>query len=339
MKKRILHVLASNKYSGAENVACTIINNDKKYDMFYCSPEGPIKKELDKRNVKYIPLKKFNTFEINKICKQYSIDIIHAHDMKASFIAAFASKKIKKISSLHVHYDFNAKWTIYSLAFRSIIKKFHKIICDAQEVYDKAIFVNKKTKDKFVVIPNVSDKERVIKDSLAFKTKKYDMIFVARVTEVKRPDWVIDITKKVVETHPNFKVALIGSGNLDDQIKNMVQEYKLEKKIDLLGFQSNPYPYIKNSKFAILPSIHEGLPMSVIESMALKVPVLNTGVDGLGVLFENNREYICETKEEFVKKINDILDNKLDLSSKCLDIVKESIDIESYIRKINNLYK
>ena len=338
MKKRILHVLASNKFSGAENVACTIIENDKEYEMFYCSPEGSIKEEVEKRNIKYIPLKKFTPFEINKICNKYNIDIIHAHDMKASFITSLANKKIKKVSTLHVDYAFNSKWTIYSIIFRLIIKKFYKIICVSQEVYDKAIFINDITKNKFIVIPNVIDKEKVIKKSTQYKTKKYDMVYLGRITEVKRPEWVIDITKEVVKKHSDFKVAMIGTGNLDNKIKDLIKDNNLEKNIDFVGFTSNPFPYVKNSKFSILTSLHEGLPMSVIECMVLNVPVLNTGVDGLGTFFKGNEDFICKTKKEFISKIEKILEKKLDLSKRCSEIVKQSTNIKDYIDKINDIY-
>ena len=64
MKKNILHLLASNSYSGAENVVCTIIDNFNEYNMYYCSPDGPIKKTLEDRNIKFIPLKRLSILKI-----------------------------------------------------------------------------------------------------------------------------------------------------------------------------------------------------------------------------------------------------------------------------------
>ena len=43
MKKKVLHILASNSFSGAENVVCTIVKNmTDEYDMYYCCPQGDI---------------------------------------------------------------------------------------------------------------------------------------------------------------------------------------------------------------------------------------------------------------------------------------------------------
>ena len=84
MKKKVLHLLFSNRYSGAENVACTIIENiSNKYDMYYCSPIGPIEEILKERNIKYIPLKKFNLKGLKRVVKEYDFDILfsgHSHN-------------------------------------------------------------------------------------------------------------------------------------------------------------------------------------------------------------------------------------------------------------------
>lgn len=339
MKKRVLHLLASNKYSGAENVACTIIDNDKEYEMFYCSKKGPIEEVLKSRNITYIPLKHLNPFEVKKICKKYKIDILHSHDMKAGFIAALSRFKGKIINTLHVNYTFNNKWTLYSFLYKMLIKKFDTIICVSNEVYEKAIFINDKNRNKFLVLPNVVDKKRINSKCNEFPTDKYDMIYVGRITEVKRPEWIVDITNNVIKKYPDFKVGIIGVGNLYENIKSSIQEKKLENNIEMLGFKSNPFPYIKNSKFAILPSIHEGLPMSVIECLILNKPVLNSGVDGLGTLFKDYPDFICNTKEEYSKKIIKLLTNDKYLRSECIKVIKDTTNMNKYIKKVNEVYE
>lgn len=69
MKKSVLHLLASNKYSWAENVACSIIINTN-VDAFYCSPLGPIEESLKVKDIKYIELEKFNQSCLKKGSKR-----------------------------------------------------------------------------------------------------------------------------------------------------------------------------------------------------------------------------------------------------------------------------
>lgn len=336
-KQRMLHLLSSNSFSGAENVACTIISNDGEYNMYYCCPKGPIEKALKERKIKYIPLKKLTPYNLTKVCKKYNIDIIHSHDYKASFCSAISKYKCKRISTIHTNYNFANHWTIYSVLFSMIMKKFTKIICVSEEILDDMIFA-RKNRERFIVLRNVIDSKRVIEKSKEFKTEKYDLIYVGRLTEVKRPSIVIEVTKKLVKKYPGFKTCIIGSGNLEEACKELIKKYKLTNNVDMLGFVSNPFPYEKNSKVAILPSIHEGLPMSVIESMILGVPVINSGVDGMKTLFLNYPEYICKSVDDYVNKISDIIEGNKEYSKKCKSIIKDAIDINNYIKTLNEIY-
>ena len=77
-KKTVLHILASNKFSGAENVACTIIENmNEDYNMIYCCPHGPIDETLIKKRIRQAPLNKFNIKNIKKTINNYHPYIIH----------------------------------------------------------------------------------------------------------------------------------------------------------------------------------------------------------------------------------------------------------------------
>ena len=339
MKKKVLHLLFSNSYSGAENVACTIMDNTKdKYDVYYCSPIGPIEEILKERNNKYIPIKKFNIFEIKKIIKNNNFDIIHAHDYKASFIVSLINFKGKIISQLHCNYDFCSSWNLYTISYALVMRNFSKIIAVSREIVDNACFL-KKHKDKVVVIDNVIDKKRVLDKSIEFKTEKYDLIYVGRITKIKRPELIIEITKEIKNKFPNIKVCIIGKGELEEQCSKLIQKYNLEDNIEMLGFKENPFPYVLNSKISILPSLHEGLPMSVIESLILGVPVLNSGVDGLGILFKDYKEFICNSNEEYIDNIINILEGRLDLSKDCKKIIAAYVDINEYKKKIIDVYK
>lgn len=340
-KKRVLHLLSSNNYSGAENVACTIIENEtKEYELYYCSPNGPIKNILEKKNINYIPLKKLSTKELKKALIDYKIDILHAHDFKASFIAGTSKFKGKIISHIHCNPDFIKHWNPYSLTYSIISKKFNQIIFVSNEAIINTVFM-KKIKNKYSVIKNVVDPKNVKQKSMEIKTNKYDIVFVGRLTDLKQPKLVINITNKLKEKNKNIKTCIIGNGDLYDECKQLISELNLGNQIDLLGFKENPFPYVKNSKIAIMPSKFEGLPMSAIECMILNVPLLNSGAGGLKELFSKNKEFICKDEFDYTKKIEKLLNNKNTYDKykkECTNIIKDYINIDSYILKINKVY-
>lgn len=339
MKKKVLHLLASNSYSGAENVVCTIIDNcSDKYEMYYCSPNGPIKDILDNRGINYIPLKRLSVLEVRKIVKEHNIDIIQAHDYKASFCATLLGFKGKIISYLHCDYNLLFCSFIVGRIYAIIQKRFDKIVVVSKEILDNAYFANK-ILDRVEVINNVVDKNLIIDKSMEFDSTYYDLIYLGRLTEIKKPEMVIEITRKLKERYPKIRTCIIGSGNLEERCNKLIKEYNLEDNIDMLGFLDNPFPYIKNSKIALLTSSYEGLPMSVIECMILGVPVLNSGVGGLASLFRKYPDFICDTVDDYVNAIDGILSGNKNLSKYCDKIIRDVVDIKQYIKKQENLYE
>lgn len=337
-KKRVLHLLSSNSFSGAENVVCTIIENDKDYEMYYCSKPGPIVKILKDKKINYLPIKKLSPKLIKEVCVDNQIDILHAHDYKASFWAALSGFKGKIIAHVHCNPEFSHNWNLFTLAYKMVMNRFDNIIFVSNEAKNQAIYLRNRVV-KTMVIENVVNKKSVIEKSKAFKTGKYHIIFVGRLTEVKRPELVIEVTRKLKETYPQIKTAIVGDGNLNEKLRELIKSYELEDNVELLGFKPNPFPYVKNSKVALLTSSHEGLPMSVIECMALDVPVLNSGVGGLSTLFNNHQEFICTSVKDYCDKIEKILNGDVTFKSECTSIIKDATNVSKFITEINSVYK
>ena len=102
---KILHLLQSSRFSGAENVACQIIEmtgGQNGAETAYCSRDGDIRSTLAEKGIKFFPLTEFCKEEISHVISEYKPDIIHAHDMIASVNAALTAPKNVKIVS-HIH--------------------------------------------------------------------------------------------------------------------------------------------------------------------------------------------------------------------------------------------
>lgn len=340
MKKRVLHLLASNSYSGAENVVCNIIENCcNEYDMYYCSHDGDIRDILKEKHIKFIPYQKLSVRNIRKIVKDYHIDIIHAHDFKASFVASFFSDKCKIISHLHCNYQLLKFKSIVGFIYSIVQKNFSKIIVVSDEILRVASFGNK-IKDKTVILSNVVDSRQVEKKAMKFKSKDYDLVFLGRLIELKQPLLFLDMVSEIKKKIPNVRACMIGNGEMYSDCIKKIKEDGLGENVDMLGFQSNPFPYVKHSKIAVLPSKFEGLPMSVIECMILDTLVVNSGVGGLKEMYSGYEQYICHDLNEYVECLLKLLrKEKKDYHDICQAIVRDYIDIKKYSRSIKVIYQ
>lgn len=312
-KKRVLHVLATDRFSGAENVACTIIRNlSDGFDMAYCSPRGPIEGVLTEQNIKFFGIDKLSSRNLKKIIRAYAPDIIHAHDYSASVNAVSAGYTKKIVSQLHHDNNFARYWNPKTIAYTFCIKKFDKILGVSDRVFEDAIF-KKCIKNKYATVHNLVDSEKIVESAKAYKfSKRYDLCFIGREISQKDPFSFIEIINILKQNNPKVKACMVGDGDLSKDCHNMILKLGLEKNIDMLGFQQNPFPIVKNCKVCVMPSKWEGFGITAIESLVLGKPVYNSGAGGLAEIFKGNEYFICKDLDEYVEKIN----NKTKISKK-----------------------
>lgn len=97
-------------------------------------------------------------------------------------------------------------------------------------------------------------------------------IHVGAFTNVKRQDRLL---RAYHQSGVKTPLILLGKGETENNIRELVAELGLEKQVTLLGYQDNPYPYIQNAKALILTSDAEGLPRVLIEALLLHTPVIS----------------------------------------------------------------
>ena len=336
-KKIVLHVLATSSFSGAENVACTIINNvdHTKYDMYYCSPNGVIKNILEEKDVNYIPLKKLNLFELKRVINEINPSVIHSHDFKASFFASIFYKKVKVICHLHKNDPKMSRLSIKSLLFLFLSKRFNNIIGVSDSILDEYIF-KKTILNKFFCIPNYVDKDMILSLSKEYRVnKEYDLFYFGRLSIEKNPLMFIEIIKKINKN--KIKGVMIGDGPLKEDCIKRIKDYGLENSIDVVGFKNNPYPYIFSSKIGIMPSKYEGFGLTAIESLILNKAVLNSGVGGLKEIFKNNDFLICNSMDDYISKYNLIISKKRTVHD-FSKIISKYTNKKDWISKIEDIY-
>jgi glycosyltransferase involved in cell wall biosynthesis len=73
-----------------------------------------------------------------------------------------------------------------------------------------------------------------------------------------------------------MKLVFLGQGELEKDLKKVVEELKIEKEVYFLGFQKNPFKFISNSKMFVFSSLYEGFPNALVEAMACEIPVISS---------------------------------------------------------------
>lgn len=343
-KLKVVHLLNTSKYSGAENVAITLIQSLKEdVDCIYVSPSGSISDVLKKNNIKHYALKgnKITFSELKKMIKKVKPDIIHAHDFTASILSSISCFKIPIISHLHN----NPLW-IQGLNFKSLLYYFslirYKKVLAVSDAVVNEFYFSKKIKSKSLVIGNPFDKKSVLnKATEKYGNVHYDLIFIGRLTDQKSPLFFVDIVSELTKNIPDIKVAIIGDGELKQEILKKIQENNIEKNVVMCGFLENPYAVLNNSKILCIPSKWEGFGLVALEAISLGKPVVAASVGGLVNIVNDQCGKLCIDKNEYVREISNLLLDEEYYCLKSTGALQRSCDfdnLDKYKIKIKNIY-
>lgn len=310
---KVLHVLNSRIYSGAEKVACQIIRSFREdgVEMVYTSPESDIvAKMLAEQQVKYLPMESMSVGNLKRIIRQEQPDLIHAHDMRASFFSALCCGKIPLVSHIHNNaYDargLSPKTVAYLVAG---FKAKH-ILWVSNSSFEGYAF-HKLFAKKSSVLYNIIDADQIFaKKESDEHTYDFDMIYVGRLTYQKDPQRLMRLCARLKESKPDLKVAIVGTGELEAEAKALCEELGISENVRFLGFQSNPIKMVSDSKAMILTSRWEGTPMCALEAMALGTPVVSTPSDGMKDLIDDGQNgYLTDDDAVMAEKLLKIINN------------------------------
>lgn len=343
---KILHVLNSNRFSGAENVVCQIIRmmkDDTDFDMVYCSRDGQIREALIERNIKFAPVNDLTMKELKRVINEQKPDIVHAHDMRASFVASLVCGPIELISHIHNNAFDSRNISLKSIAYYIAAKKAQHIFWVSQSAFEGYAFKNS-FKQKSSVLSNIIDMEQLYnKMSFDQNSYDYDVVYLGRLTYPKNPQRLMKVCELLMKKKPDIKVAVIGTGEFEEEVKNLATAYKINGNVTFLGFQSNPLKILHDSKVMIMTSRWEGTPMCALEALSVGVPIVSTPVDGLKDLVINSETgYLCEYDEGLTDAIMKLIDNKehrRQLSENALMKARIVNNKEQYKNQIIGLYK
>ena len=343
---KIMHVLNSRIYSGAEKVVCQIIHMfeaDPGVEMVYCSPYSDnVRDMLEQEKVTYLPVSELSPRELRRVIREQKPDILHAHDMRASFISALCCGSIPLISHIHNNAYNSRGLSPKSVAYLLAGRKARHIFWVSRSSYE-GYFFHRLFREKSSVLFNILDLSRVYqKRDQDERTYSYDAIYIGRLTFQKNPQRLMELCARAKARKPDFRLAVVGTGELEEETKALAARLGLEENVAFLGFQSNPMKMLSDSKCMILPSRWEGTPMCALEAMALGVPVVSTPTDGLlDLLDEGENGFLSDDDAVLAEKMAALASDpalRERLSRSAAEKASRINDIQTYKNALSSWY-
>lgn len=295
----VLQLISSGGYYGAENMLLNLCASQEKAGcqnsllLFYNvhSPNVEFYERARRRgiSVRMVHCKGRADWravrQIEEYVREDSIDLVHTHGYKADlygFLAAWRSHK-PVVATCHNWVGGTAALGIYNHLDRLALKKFNALAAVSDEVAGRLLDTGVPAK-KIRTIANGIDVQAFERGQplpaiSVIGGKVVGM--VARLDLQKGFEYLLRAIRELCNIFYALTVVIVGEGPDRKAIEDMVKEYGLQSNVVLAGQQSDmPGVYAAMDIF-VLPSLNEGLPMTILEAMAASRPVVATRVGAI----------------------------------------------------------
>lgn len=335
--KKILFLIHDLGQGGAEKVLVNLVNNmdTTKFDITVMTLfDVGVNKQFLSDKIHYktcfknmfrgnshlmkllTPLQLHNLF----IKDYYDIEVAYLEGPCARIISGCPNKKTKLVSWIHIEQHLRK---IVTKSFRTYkeceecYNKFNKTICVSETVkQDFTSLINLKNPVEVLYNTNESDKisnlsnENV--DNISLSNDEIKLVGVGKLLTNKGFDRILRIIKKLRNLNYSIHMYILGIGPEEKILKNYIKENDLSNNVTLLGYQTNPYKYVKKCDLFVCASHREGFSTAATEALIVGTPVCTVEVSGMKEMLGENNEYgvVVENNDEALyKAIKELLDN------------------------------
>ena len=228
-------------------------------------------------------------FALIRIIKQFKPDIIHTHTAKAGVLGRIAGliarPQARRIHTFHghlLHGYFGSIKTIMVIAAEKLLAKIStSLITIGNQVKVDLLAVKIGTKNQYrVIFPGLHEFELQSKESaqreLGLIKGKTHVVFVGRLTQIKRPDRLVDIARYLKASHQSVQILVAGAGEKFEEMQLITKIENLP--ITYLGWRNDIGRILSAGDIGILCSDNEGIPLTLIQASQAGLPIVSTNV-------------------------------------------------------------
>jgi glycosyltransferase involved in cell wall biosynthesis len=309
---RIIHIVSGDLWAGKEvQVYQTIrgMHTDRNLS-FACVlfNQGSLEEKLKSLGIDIFVLDEslFSSFQIilklKRVLQKWQPDIIHSHHIKEHFLSALTLRicglPLPVIRTVHglngVPAGLPLKKHLRSSFVVGLDDFLVKYMTNTLIAVSKDLafqLKNKRPRAKIEQVYNAIDLSSVSSmENRDNKTALRDHYRVghrfwigtaARLVATKNIDILIESAEKLLEKDIPFKISVFGEGPLKNILNQKIEASGLSEFVELHGFLNHILPVMAAMDVFVICSGHEGLPMSLLEAMAVKTPVVCTAVGGM----------------------------------------------------------
>ena len=351
---KVLIIISNLKIAGAQKMVeqLALAIDKTKFEVHVVSLSSALNTVIERKLIdNQIPLVFLNKksgvsigafFKLSKYIKAFKPDIIHSHIM--GWFYALPVCIMKKIPILHTIHSQPKRQESNKLLRALVRKMYHSKrmipVGISDQISEEAVQVYKLGERFIDTVYNPVDYSgfsAIVRE----EHEGVNFVNVARFNKIKNQIFLLKAFVKVHEEFPHYSLYFAGDGELLEEAKTIVRSLGANGYIHFLGNVDNVPMLFSKCDVFVLPSLSEGLPVSMLEAEAASLPIIASRIGGIpdifhenGFLFEVNNEN--ELIECLAKMNNSSFRKKFGENSKKIAC---QYSAEKIARKYESLYE
>lgn len=216
--------------------------------------------------------------KLRHFLKEEKIDILIDIDIVLDILSLSSTKglPVKIISWEHFNHSFEMKTPYRRFILKHFTKRTDAVVTLTKHDMSELQKEFHRTERIQVIYNPMEELDISAKNALPdILSRENALITVGRLIPIKGVDYIIMIAKRLLPKHTNWKWYILGDGEEMGYLKEKIAKYHLEKQVILTGRVSDVTPYLAKSKIYVMTSRIEGLPMSLLEAKAYRLPIVS----------------------------------------------------------------
>jgi glycosyltransferase involved in cell wall biosynthesis len=231
---------------------------------------------------------------LGKIIRRFQPDIVHCHLFRATLVGAPLAKATGVPCVLETYHGREAwrqgllkgNFFVDRLVSRcvdriiAVSEAAARFLVEGKGILAQKIVVIPNGRDLRIFIPRQGENGTAIRGQLGIPDKAPLLGVVGRLEAQKGHRFLLDALPLILAEFPDTRLLLVGEGRLQTTLEAQAERLGLRDAVIFAGFQRDVPAYIDVIDVMILPSLHEGMPLTAIEAAAMAKPMVATAVDG-----------------------------------------------------------
>lgn len=212
------------------------------------------------------------------------IELVHSHGYKSDFYAHMAAKATGAafVATCHLWTRSTRAVRFYEFIDSLVLRRAGRVV-GVSDAISAALLDSGIPKAKLTTIYNGTDLQRFhyvgapLREELGTGNRLL-IGTVARLEKQKGIEYLVRAAQRVISEFPNSLFVVVGDGSLRSSLRDLIKDLGLDAKVRLLGERTDMPAVYSSLDLFVLPSIDEGMPMTILEALAARRPVIATRV-------------------------------------------------------------